>query len=69
PVQFEKDEDDVFGLDKFFTDAKKGKALDNIGNGSSLTAGSSSNTSTLREGGKRSINFEGGRDDAKRSRR
>eukprot|EP01134_Creolimax_fragrantissima_P005394 CFRG5394T1 len=69
PVQFEKDEDDVFGLDKFFTEAKKGKALDNIGQGSSLTAGSSSSTSTLRDGGKRSINFEGGRAESKRSRR
>ena len=42
PVQFEKDEDDdVFGLDKFFTEAKAGKKLDNIGKGSTMIAGSS----------------------------
>lgn len=39
PVQFEKEEDDdVFGLDKFFTEAKKGKKTDSS---STLVAGSS----------------------------
>lgn len=74
PVQFEKEEDDdVFGLDKFFTEAKKGKqAMDSVGKGSTLAAGSSSSAAHLREGGgsKRDrLDFEASGDrEAKRGR-
>ena len=34
PVQFEQDEADPFGLDEFLSEAKRGKALDGIGEGS-----------------------------------
>lgn len=51
PVQFEKEDDDVFGLDKFFTEAKKGKkAMESVGKGSTMTA-SGSNAAHLSESG------------------
>jgi SNW domain-containing protein 1 len=74
PVQFEKEDDDVFGLDKFFTEAKKGKqAMDSVGKGSTLAAGASSSAAHLRDGGgtKRDrLDFEAGKGDrdAKRGR-
>eukprot|EP00126_Sphaerothecum_destruens_P001791 Sdes_comp15214_c0_seq1m4043 len=47
PVQFEKhSEEDLFGLDKFLTDARKGKnALDHIGKKGTLMAGGSGTVS------------------------
>eukprot|EP01137_Pigoraptor_chileana_P006596 Opistho-2@3281 len=71
PVQFERvEEEDMFGLDKFLTDAKRGKRpLDAIGKGT-LHAGASGAGST--EGrGDRKINFDksSSRDDERSSKR
>eukprot|EP00123_Amoebidium_parasiticum_P017455 comp23858_c0_seq1/m.41742 comp23858_c0_seq1/g.41742 ORF comp23858_c0_seq1/g.41742 comp23858_c0_seq1/m.41742 type:complete len:553 (-) comp23858_c0_seq1:252-1910(-) len=71
PVQFEQEKDeDIFGLDKFFTETKKGKAaMDQVGKGSSMTAGSASNIGDQRDGGsKRKMEFESSGSRDKRSR-
>lgn len=38
PVEFEEEEEDPFGLDQMLTEARKGSALDKIGEGSGMSA-------------------------------
>ncbi|MCI05247.1 SNW/SKI-interacting protein-like, partial [Trifolium medium] len=64
PVEFESEEADLFGIDQFFTEVKKGmKALDNVGEGGTMraSAGSSMRDSSDRGSGRTRIGFERGR--------
>jgi len=65
PVEFEKVQEDPFGLDEFLTAAKKtsgqGKALDKIGSSGHMHA--SAGNASSEPGGKRKIDFEGAKND------
>jgi len=59
PVEFAPDDEeaDPFGLDQFLSEAKKGKALDKIGDGAGMSAAAGG---SMGSSGRSSLNFERG---------
>lgn len=57
PVEFEEDQEDPFGLDQMLTEARKGKALDRIGEGSGMSAAAGGSMSGPEGSGRSSIGF------------
>lgn len=61
PVQFEKESDDPFGLEKFLTAAKEGRILGHVGKSGFMSAaagGSGSVENYAQESSKKSVQFE-----------
>eukprot|EP01119_Soliformovum_irregulare_P007019 TRINITY_DN19426_c0_g1_i1.p1 TRINITY_DN19426_c0_g1~~TRINITY_DN19426_c0_g1_i1.p1 ORF type:complete len:563 (-),score=152.12 TRINITY_DN19426_c0_g1_i1:49-1737(-) len=74
PVQFEKESDDIFGVNQFLNEAKSSTTprgtLDSIGRSGHMKVSSGNIESAQSGGSKRSrINFQGSSSDDKRSRR
>lgn len=59
PVEFEEDEEaDPFGLDRMLTEARRGKGLDKIGEGSGMAAAAGGSMMSGQGSGRSSIGFE-----------